>query len=175
MRAGVTCWEVQHVSGLSSTRCFLPTDLSSVELTLVQLKSSQSMCARRQTLLAYLELTAISTSSQEASSAVHVPQSSLTMTTTVPLWLSKSYSTSHQKYLQLTLKQRETKRSAVRSLHIRGLEPPPNFRELFDYYSIAVACRPENEDKNRYVDIKPYDRTRVVLADEKGIEVLPQI
>jgi len=30
----ITCCEVQHVSGLSSTRYFFPTDLSKVELTL---------------------------------------------------------------------------------------------------------------------------------------------
>lgn len=30
----LTCCDVQHVSGLPSTRHFLPTDLSKVELTL---------------------------------------------------------------------------------------------------------------------------------------------
>ena len=34
----ITCCEVQHVSGLLSTRCFFPTDLSSVELTLADNK-----------------------------------------------------------------------------------------------------------------------------------------
>jgi len=29
-----TCWDVQQVSGLPSIKNFLPTDLSSVELTL---------------------------------------------------------------------------------------------------------------------------------------------
>ena len=33
-------------------------------------------------------------------------------------------------------------------------------------YAITAALRPENERKNRYVDILPYDRTRVHLDDD---------
>ncbi|KAJ7754989.1 protein-tyrosine phosphatase-like protein [Mycena maculata] len=92
------------------------------------------------------------------------------MTTTAPLWLSKSHS--HQKYIQSILQQRETIRSSIRSLHLRKRESPQEIpRKIFDYYSIAEGCHRRNGDKNRYVDVKPYDRTRVLVEDPvKGIQ-----
>ncbi|KAJ7204384.1 protein-tyrosine phosphatase-like protein, partial [Mycena pura] len=87
-----------------------------------------------------------------------------TTPTTLPQWLSKQ-TASHQKYLQSTLEQREYYRAVVRSFYPRQLQPPPEIpRPLFEYYSIASGCHPDNSNKNRYRDIKPYDRTRVVVA-----------
>ncbi|KAJ6587121.1 protein-tyrosine phosphatase-like protein [Mycena vulgaris] len=91
---------------------------------------------------------------------------------TCPLWLSKSRSSiSHQKHIQSTLQQRENTRAAIRSLQIKGQDPPPQGipRQIFDYYSIAVGCHPDNANKNRYVDVIPYDRTRVVV-DANGTQ-----
>ncbi|KAJ7702986.1 protein-tyrosine phosphatase-like protein [Mycena rosella] len=83
----------------------------------------------------------------------------------IPLWLSKSRSPFHQKNIQRTLQQRENTRASIRSLHLRGLDPPDGIpRQLFDYYSIAVGCHPDNALKNRYGDVIPYDRTRIVVA-----------
>ncbi|KAJ6520183.1 protein-tyrosine phosphatase-like protein [Mycena sanguinolenta] len=84
----------------------------------------------------------------------------MTATNTLPLWLSRSQSPSYQKSIQHTLGRRENTRTAVRSLYLRGLDPPRQIpRQLFDYYSIAVGCN--EPDQNRYSDIQPYDRTLV--------------
>jgi len=86
-------------------------------------------------------------------------------TNTLPLWLSKSQSVSHQKYIQRTLQQRENTRAVIRSLHLQRLDPPQEIsRQVFDYYSIAVGCHPDNANQNRYVDIKPYDRTGILVG-----------
>jgi protein tyrosine phosphatase len=36
------------------------------------------------------------------------------------------------------------------------------------YYSTAIGCHPDNQGANRYSDIEPYDRTRVVVGDLKN-------
>ncbi|KAJ7155924.1 protein-tyrosine phosphatase-like protein [Mycena crocata] len=94
----------------------------------------------------------------------------MTSLLSLPLWLSQSQLTSHKAYIQHTLQEREQTRTAIRSLHLQRLNPPPDVRQLFDYYSIAVGCHPDNAKKNRYVDVKPYDRTRVGVADRNGTQ-----
>ncbi|KAJ7724230.1 protein-tyrosine phosphatase-like protein [Mycena metata] len=81
-----------------------------------------------------------------------------------PLWLANRVA-SHEKHVQSTLQHREYIRSTIRTFHLKGL-PNEIPRQLFDYYSIAV----DTGNKDRYIDIKPYDRTRVDVVDEQGIQ-----
>ncbi|KAJ7637129.1 hypothetical protein FB45DRAFT_1025204 [Roridomyces roridus] len=74
----------------------------------------------------------------------------------------------------LALKKRESERAAIRACHLAAnpeeREPlDSQDRTLLDYYSIAVGC--ENRNMDRYADVMPYDRTRVVVAD-RGVQVL---
>ncbi|KAF8215805.1 protein-tyrosine phosphatase-like protein [Mycena galopus ATCC 62051] len=86
----------------------------------------------------------------------------MSATRTVPLWLSGSQSTAHQKYIQRTLARREDIRTVIRSLYLQRLDAPQEIpRQVFDYYSIAVGCDPVHIKQNRYADIQPYDRTLV--------------
>ncbi|KAJ7150389.1 protein-tyrosine phosphatase-like protein [Mycena filopes] len=88
--------------------------------------------------------------------------------TPVPLWLVNTKAASHQKYVQGTLQHREHIRSSIRALYLRESNPPNEIpRHVLDYYSIAVACQPVNAQKDRYVDVKPYDRTRVDIGNSR--------
>jgi protein-tyrosine phosphatase len=101
------------------------------------------------------------------------PMTTTTTTTTQPPWLTKSQSASHQKSIQRILQQRENTRTAVRSLHLKGLDPPRDLpRQFFDYYSIAISCARDNAKQNRYSDIQPYDRTRVTV-EAKVLDLNP--
>ncbi|KAJ7610873.1 protein-tyrosine phosphatase-like protein [Roridomyces roridus] len=70
----------------------------------------------------------------------------------------------------LALKKRESERAAIRARHLAAnpeeREPlDSQDRTLLDYYSIAVGC--ENRNMNRYADVMPYDRTRVVVGAQR--------
>ncbi|KAJ7269371.1 protein-tyrosine phosphatase-like protein [Mycena haematopus] len=83
---------------------------------------------------------------------------------TLPIWLSRSQSTSHRQSMQRTLQKRENTRAVIRSLYLEGLDSPQQIpRQLFDYYSIAVGCNSDNARRNRYANIQPYDRTLVLV------------
>ncbi|KAJ7292973.1 protein-tyrosine phosphatase-like protein [Mycena rebaudengoi] len=89
----------------------------------------------------------------------------------IPTWLSTSQSSSHQKYAQGVLRQRENSRALIRSLHLQEQDPPSDIPlTLYNHYSVAASCHPDNRSKNRYSDVQPYDRTRVVVADVEGTQ-----
>jgi protein-tyrosine phosphatase len=104
-----------------------------------------------------------------------------------PSWL-KSVTPSHLDIVYDILQKRETKRDSARLESRLASKFPPNVskdqakytRSLFpllkltnrvsmpSHYSVAVAELPENIHYNRYLDIAPYDRTRVVVNHEHG-------
>ncbi|OSX67166.1 hypothetical protein POSPLADRAFT_1042426 [Postia placenta MAD-698-R-SB12] len=98
----------------------------------------------------------------------------------VPEWLKSSRSSSHIISVIRTLLQREQARASARSTS-RQRSIPSKTRRLsrglsftdksdhVDHYSITAGCNPDNEACNRYMDIIPYDRTRVVISD-RGVE-----
>ncbi|OCH86652.1 phosphatases II [Obba rivulosa] len=102
---------------------------------------------------------------------------------TVPGWLHMSHSPTHLATAIRTLHQRERTRASARSASRHQSHPsrahrithlPSSLTNKSDhvkYYSVSVGSDPDNQPCNRYSDIEPYDRTRVVVAEgdlEKG-------
>ncbi|KAG5642231.1 hypothetical protein DXG03_003376 [Asterophora parasitica] len=106
-----------------------------------------------------------------------------------PLWLEKHSNESYLHAVYSTLHSRERERELARYLSRQpGADTtpgPPTRRHGHSkvlhrvssilrspnpdqssptHYSVAVAHRPENRLRNRYMDIHPYDRTRVVVC-----------
>lgn len=90
--------------------------------------------------------------------------------TPVPSWLQKAYNQDHISDVWRILADRERSRrsrplSASRRDHLpRRSDIAPTGAHLpnaTDYYSAALGSSPENNFCNRYIDIIPYDRTRV--------------
>lgn len=99
----------------------------------------------------------------------------------IPAWLSKSQSNvSHFDAALTILSERETAR-----VHIRSTSRPENDSSrpgrrarfvrrqepqlpsgLVEHYSVAVGSHHEYRDRNRYADVEPYDRTRVVVGED---------
>ncbi|KAJ7597735.1 protein-tyrosine phosphatase-like protein [Mycena floridula] len=94
----------------------------------------------------------------------------------IPAWLSNSNITSSLH----ALSERETGRVKARSAsrpattrlkirHPRNIIPyalSATQSDLRDHYSVSIGAHPDNHHRNRYFDVEPYDRTRVVVAEE---------
>lgn len=101
----------------------------------------------------------------------------------IPVWLKTSQSSSHITSVLRTLSQRERTRASARNASRHRSHPSRAHRfshiipsltsksEHVNYYSVSVGSHPDNQAGNRYGDIEPYDRTRVVVTNaglEKG-------
>ncbi|KAI1793073.1 phosphatases II [Ganoderma leucocontextum] len=90
-----------------------------------------------------------------------------------PAWLERSHNFKHLTTVLSTLAKRERDRRAARSTsqhpskrhrvaHIAStVQANP---EHVAYYSVAAGSDPDNTPFNRYADILPYDRTRVIVC-----------
>lgn len=84
--------------------------------------------------------------------------------TVAPSWLQDSQSHPHVNAVYRTLAQREGERiNFARTAATGGQFPTSQSPEHVDhYYSENAGC--ENSWGNRYLDVKPYDRTRVIVG-----------
>lgn len=81
----------------------------------------------------------------------------------IPPWLEDSRSVSHVKYVLRTLAERESERASRRQAPLMQSQEHSD-----NYYSESAGCK--NRWGNRYSDIKPYDRTRVIVGGGSQFE-----
>lgn len=91
---------------------------------------------------------------------------------TVPTWLQKAHDHEHITFALRTLAEREKARVQARSSSIQrplvrkiAHIPSPTKSHLTEHYSTATSYLPENQPFNRYADVAPYERTRVIVND----------
>jgi len=100
----------------------------------------------------------------------------------LPVWLNNAYTESNITSVLRTLSEREARREYVRLLsrsragvlsgfssgsevsHFPVVVPEPHL----EYYSVATANQMQNIPHNRYLDVVPYDRTRVVVGSDSA-------
>ncbi|KAH7875564.1 protein-tyrosine phosphatase-like protein, partial [Lentinula edodes] len=88
-----------------------------------------------------------------------------------PRWLQTAYTTSHIQSALTTLDEREDARikakskaaSEAISSHLHSSDSAFDSSESINFYSIASGTLPVNRQRNRYMDVLPYDRTRVKI------------
>lgn len=101
----------------------------------------------------------------------------------IPAWLSASITRKHLSRVVSVLRERESKREAARSASrqadaaqpthssrasqfIASFRHPKPGRDVDQHYNILTGCQVEHQPKNRYLDLEPYDRTRVLVGEE---------
>jgi len=92
------------------------------------------------------------------------------MPPSLPPWLSRAYTESHISLVLPTLAERESQRDRFRRrvpISIAHTSPSPD-EAGSDHYSVVTANNPDNILYNRYRDILPYDRTRVIVPSDIG-------
>ncbi|KAF8347060.1 protein-tyrosine phosphatase-like protein [Amanita rubescens] len=90
----------------------------------------------------------------------------------VPDWLSAAKSFPYLFSVLKILAEREATRDHARSLARQVLankRVPAKSDGLASHYSVCVGCSSENAPRNRYIQLEPYDRTRVI-ASAQGLE-----
>lgn len=102
------------------------------------------------------------------------------LSATIPLWLTQARETAYQRAIFLELSKREKERSSYRNASVSSATPSTfPLRKFFPgkstasqsdtpdfskHYSVAIGRDPVNRWGNRYSNIEPYDRTRVVVG-----------
>ncbi|CDO73435.1 hypothetical protein BN946_scf185013.g70 [Trametes cinnabarina] len=94
----------------------------------------------------------------------------------LPKWLENAHNAAHITIVLRTLQKRERTRIMARAASKHQSHPSKRHRishlastmaikaEYIKHYSIATGSDPAYEHENRYIDIVPYDRTRVVVC-----------
>ena len=94
----------------------------------------------------------------------------------LPEWLDRAQGGEHIGTVVQVLTKRERDRAAARSASRHLMHPSTTHRlihspaklladtDTVKHYSISIACQPDNCRANRYSDVAPYDRTRVVVG-----------
>ncbi|KIJ22212.1 hypothetical protein PAXINDRAFT_6330 [Paxillus involutus ATCC 200175] len=100
------------------------------------------------------------------------------ISTITPPWLTEALKTPHQDLVFAELSKREQERNKYRnppptSTHTSVLPKffsllKPEKDEYSKHYSVAIARDQANQSANRYTNIEPYDRTRVVVGASEG-------
>ncbi|EGO19034.1 hypothetical protein SERLADRAFT_418661 [Serpula lacrymans var. lacrymans S7.9] len=99
-----------------------------------------------------------------------------TSTNNIPRWLQLASSADHIDSSLSLLQARERTRNNARKAtrpqvlpsRVRQVLSPSASNELSKYYSISVGANPDNLWGNRYSNIEPYDRTRVIVGGAVG-------
>ncbi|EPQ60228.1 phosphotyrosine protein phosphatases II [Gloeophyllum trabeum ATCC 11539] len=97
----------------------------------------------------------------------------------LPRWLQAAHSPEHLTSVVTALTNRERLRASARTASKHKSHSSKVHRASFgassslltksahvNHYSVSVGNRPENKTGNRYADIEPYDRTRVVIDEQ---------
>lgn len=100
----------------------------------------------------------------------------------IPEWLDDCHNVDHIGTVLDVLSEREKARESARrasrhkshhsKLH-RLIYTPTTMlsdTEILEHYSIGIGCHPDNAACNRYSNVEPYDRTRVVTASKDSTE-----
>lgn len=97
---------------------------------------------------------------------------------TVPSWLTRAHEVAYQRAIFAELSKREKERSSYRNapppnssapsshrfLPAKSTPSQPENSDRSKHYSVAIGRDPVNRWGNRYSNIEPYDRTRVVVG-----------